>query len=151
MVVKLLKCLICVTILIGGDYMQEQNIQNHLTNYNNASVVIDGCGFDIDENKLNQLLADILEDSRNMPALGVSLHNETLKALNNGVWLKFKYTKTYYIDELPFDELLINVEPLAHGFNIIRGNNGIYEGRCYYIDLIDSTTEVLHNYLTYKK
>jgi hypothetical protein len=89
----------------------------------------------------------MLQDSHTMPAFGVSIHTETLKAIKNGVWLKLQYNGTQEVDGMPFDELLIEVNPEFSGFNIIRGNKGIYEGRCFYIDLDNITMELLYDFV----
>ena len=92
-------------------------------------------------------MEDMLKDSHTMPAFGISIHVETLKAIQKGVWLKLQYNGTQVVDEMPFDELLIEVNPEFSGFNIIRGNRGIYEGRCYYIDLIDKNMKTLYDFI----
>ena len=46
--------------------------------------------------------------------------------------------------EMLFSKLLINVNKDWTGFNIIRYYNGCYDGRCYYVDLIDANMENLY-------
>ena len=36
---------------------------------------------------------------------------------------------------MPFDELIINITKDSSGLNIYRGNDGVFEGRCFYLDL----------------
>lgn len=86
----------------------------------------------------------MLTGSHEMPAFGVSLDNETKDAMKKGVWLKLIYDKTFVHNEMPFDSLLIQIEKDWTGFNIYRGNNGIYEGRCFYIDIVDSDMSELY-------
>lgn len=81
-------------------------------------------------------IKDMLADSRQMPAFGVSLDNETRKAVSEGVWVEFDFKEKLSFCEMPFERLLVQVISNYSGFNIIRFNseNG-YAGRCYYFDL----------------
>ena len=48
---------------------------------------------------------------------------------------------------MDFEGLLIKVEKDWHGFNLIRKNNGKYDGRCFYLSLensMDELYETLH-------
>ena len=144
----LLNCMMCVTMLMGGNYMKQQTIQQYLVNYNKAEVIINNISYDIEnDNKLNKVLNEMLTNSRRMPAFGVSIHIDIINSMRRGTWLKLKYAETQWLDEMNFDELLIRVEPDYNGFNIIRGNKGIYRGRCYYIDLYDRTMDELYKFL----
>ena len=144
----LLNSVLCVTMLLGGN-MKQKTIQQYLSSSNQAKVIVDGEFNEVrDTQKLNNILSDMLKDGHEMPAFGVSIHTETLKAINNGVWLRLQYNGTQVVDEMNFDELLIQVEPNYTGFNIIRGNRGIYEGRCYYVDLMQKDMSILYKYLS---
>ena len=146
MVKILLNIMICATLLLGGN--MQQNIQYYLTNYNCAQIAINGNCYDVKEvDDLNSVLITMLQDSHTMPAYGVSLHNETIAAVQNGVWLILNFEDENWLDDMNFDQLLINVEPDFSGFNIIRGNNGKYEGRCYYIDLSNTTMKLLYDWI----
>ena len=81
-------------------------------------------------------IKDMLADSRQMPAFGVSLDNETRKAVSEGVWVEFDFKDKLSFCEMSFERLLVQVISNYSGFNIIRFNseNG-YAGRCYYFDL----------------
>lgn len=143
----LLNSILCVTMLLGGN-MKQKTIQQYLSSTSQAQVIINGKVNEINDiNELNIVLNEMLQDSHEMPAFGVSIHTETLKAINDGIWLRLQYNGTQVVDEMNFDELLIQVEPNYTGFNIIRGNRGIYEGRCYYIDLMQKDMNTLYNYL----
>ena len=69
-----------------------------------------------------------------MPAFGVSLHDETIKAMEEGVWLELSYLSEQVKNGLPFTSLLIKIED-GYGFNIIRKYGGRFEGRCLYLSL----------------
>ena len=143
----LLNCALCVTMLLGGN-MEDKTIQQYLTLSNSSEVIIEGEYNDIKNlDELNNILNTMLVDSHPMPAFGVSLDSETKLAITNGVWLRLIYNNTIWVDGMNFDELLIQVNPEFSGFNIIRGNNGVYEGRCYYIDLNNNSMKTLYNYL----
>lgn len=138
----------CATMLLGGN-VENKDIKSYITNSDKAKIIIDGQYIMVENTeKLNQILNNMLSNSHTVPALGVSLHAETLKAMQTGVWLKLQYNGTQVVDDMPFDELLIEVNPDFNGFNIIRGNRGIYEGRCYYIDLVNNTMKPLYDFIT---
>lgn len=139
--------IVCATMLSGG-YMDKANIQQYLTQADQAYVIVDNDYYKVEDvNKLNEVMLGVVQDSHTMPALGVSIHTETLDAIRNGVWIKLQYNGTQYVDDMLFDELLIQVEQDYNGFNIIRGNRGIYDGRCYYLDLISNTMSPLYEYI----
>jgi hypothetical protein len=127
--------------------MEVKTIKEYLTKYDNIEVIIDNNIYEINDlDKLNDVIKEILNCSREMPAFGVSLDNETKTAIQNGVWLKFKYDKVENFNDMSFDTLLINIVPEYSGFNIIRGNHNVYEGRCFYISL-NGTMKPLYDYL----
>ena len=126
--------------------METKTIQQYLLGYNQVEIVVNNeCKTVEDIEKLNITLNKMLKDSRVMPAFGVSIHNETINAMQKGVWLRLSYDETKWVNGMNFDTLLINVEPKYSGFNIIRRNDGLYEGRCYYIDLANSTMQPLYD------
>lgn len=98
------------------------------------------------QDKIENLITASLKGARRLPALGVSLHDETMQAVQSGVWLRFKFAKTFEVDGMPFDDILVEIRPDMYGTNLIRGNNGRYEGRCFYVDLKHNCNE-LYGYL----
>lgn len=91
---------------------------------------------------------DMLSSSRQMPAYGVSLHGETVKALKEGVWVEFGFDKSYSNSGMPFEKLLVSVVPEFTGFNIIRYNKKAgYDGRCFYFDLVNNDMSQLYDCL----
>ena len=117
------------------------NASNELIIYNNG--VEHNCTKP-EISALLQSLQQMLTNSHEMPALGVSLDSETRNELKSGLWLEFNYKTTQTYNDMPFDSLLIKVEPENCGFNIIRKYNNLYEGRCYYINL-DCNMSDLYN------
>ena len=61
-------------------------------------------------NKILDELQNMIDGSRQMPAFGVSLDNETKQAIKSGVWIKFCFDFVGYNSEMPFDTLLIQVD-----------------------------------------
>ena len=95
--------------------------------------------------KYELLLESLLlttKDAQDMPAFGVSLDNETKSAITKGTWLELEFTTPQNFNEMPFDALLIEVVKDFEGINIIRKNNGTYEGRCFYLNLKSNMKEL---------
>ena len=86
--------------------------------------------FEIIKKELNTLFFE----SRLVPALSVSLHNETQQALNDGEWLQINFDQELNKSGLLFVSLLFRLEKTS-GFNLIRVCNGKYEGRCLFVNL----------------
>ena len=81
----------------------------------------------------------MIEGSHQMPAFGVSIDEDTKEKLNEGLWVEFVFDGIHVNDDLPFESLLIEIESEYSGFNVIRGYKGKYEGRCFYINLVEKT------------
>lgn len=92
---------------------------------------------------------DMTLGARQMPAYGVSLHRETVKEMKKGVWAEFSFGRELSSDGMPFEKLLINVEPEWRGFNLVRytAKHG-YDGRCFYFDLVNKDMSGFYNVLT---
>lgn len=97
-------------------------------------------------NEFEEIFCESIEGSRQMPAYGVSIHDHTIEAMKSGFWIKFIFDKVIVRSGMPFDSLLINVTKDCYGINIIRGLDGRYEGRCYYLDF-DKTLDELYNFI----
>ena len=133
-----LNTMICATMLLGGN-MEHKDIHDYLISPSQVEIVVGG-----EYRELKDM--DKLKGCHIMPAFGVSIHTETIKSLQQGVWLRLQYNGKKWVDGMDFDELLIEVQPDFSGFNIIRGNIGIYDGRCYYVDL-SCNMKLLYNYI----
>lgn len=92
--------------------------------------------------RFEELFCEALSDAQQAPAYGVSLHENVVEQMKEGIWIKFIFEETLVKSDMTFDELLINVQKDCYGINIIRGNNGKYEGRCYYLNLKNSLDNV---------
>lgn len=143
---KLLKFIISIPLLFAT--IKVNPIQECLTSADSIQIIKDGVLVECEENRINEELSLMLENSRDMPAFSVSIHIDTIKEIMRGCWLKLQYRETKAVNDMHFDELLIKVEQNVNGFNVIRGNKGIYEGRCYYIDLDNKSMNGLYNYIS---
>jgi len=88
-------------------------------------------------------LKNMTQNSQQMPALGVALDTETRTALKNGIWIELIFNSTHSFNEMPFDSLLFEVVCNNSGMNIIRKQNGKYEGRCFYLNLQENMSNFL--------
>lgn len=77
-------------------------------------------------------IKNIFRGARLEPAFSVSLHDETVKAMNNGKWIKFNFGTEKIVNELSFNSLIFELFT-TQSLNIIREYNGKYEGRCIYV------------------
>ena len=93
---------------------------------------------------------EMIEGAYDMPAFGVSLHNETLDAMKSGRWIEFEFDNKQEHNGMSFEKLLIQVESGFKGFNLIRYNaeKGYY-GRCFYFNLVDKDMSQLSDYLAF--
>lgn len=110
---------------------------NTITIYNNGNLIT----FEQNSEQYNAIIVglnDICQDSHEMPAFGVSLHDETISAIQSGLWLELTFNREYSHNDMPFSKLLIEVNPEYSGFNIIRYHNNTYDGRCFYISLANN-------------
>ena len=84
----------------------------------------------------------MIKGSRQMPAFGVSLDNETRTAMKSGVWVEFDFGRTLFCNEMPFERLLLQLNENYQGINLARYNAECgYHGRCFYLDLNGNTNE----------
>lgn len=126
------------------------SIMDYFNSCDNMCILVDNIQYDIVSTNKDFIINSLIttcNNSHEMPAFGVSIHKEAVEAIKTGIWIKLKYNTTQLHNDMPFDELLINVVSEDCGFNIIRGNNGIYEGRCYYVSL-EGNMSILYESIT---
>ncbi|MDE5617881.1 MAG: hypothetical protein K2I79_00125 [Clostridia bacterium] len=102
---------------------------------------------DKDFELLLQNISAMNKDGYEMPAFGVSIDKLTKNEIQKGVWLRFYYNSGCTHNEMPFDELMIKIQPKDCGYNIIRGNSGVYDGRCFYYNLNKGDMSLLYNHI----
>ena len=117
-------------------YVQENQLLGALENISKIEIVENGTFKDLKNIRFESTLLklkNLFSSARLMPAFGVSLHQETLDALNAGQWLKISFSHEQNVNGLLFDALVFQLSQSA-GLNLIREYNGKYEGRCIYLD-----------------
>jgi len=147
----LCRLLIIIILLLNNSSVEnmDNNILEILTQCDQIKIYQEDNSYNFyqDSEQFKLLTNEILnlsQASREAPAFGVSLHQETLIAMKSGLWIEFVFEETKAHNEMPFDSLLINIVPEYTGFNIIRNFDGKYEGRCFYVDLVNSNLEAFH-------
>ena len=98
--------------------------------------------------KVDSHFQEAISNALEMPAFGVSLDKLTKEEMKKGFWLEFKFDETCCSSDMPFDSLLVKIEKSSFGVNLIRGNDGVYEGRCFYLDLNGNNFDKLYDFLT---
>lgn len=148
---KILSCIILIITILKGVilpsesyFLNQIEFANSITIYNNG-IISEFSEKDSEFLTIKQAYKTMLENHYEMPAFSVSLHNETINALNDGVWIELGFPRTFTHKQLAFEKLLIKVDKESCGFNLIRFNENKYDGRCFYINLINSTMENLYN------
>ena len=91
---------------------------------------------------------EMLDGAHLMPAFGVSLNRETVKAMKEGLWVEFDFNKVYESGGMPYEKLLVAVKAGDSGFNLIRYMQEYgYDGRCFYYDLVSKDMSGLYELL----
>lgn len=78
---------------------------------------------------------ELLAEARQMPAFGVSIDSLTREEMKKGLWVEFIFDGKQMCENMPFESLLAAVKAPYRGLNIVRNCGGMYQGRCFYIDL----------------
>lgn len=122
------------------NFLQDFRLYDFFSDSNKITIFDDGKIYEFPQNStgFGEILKEFLyliNDAHEMPAFGVSLHEETTQALTNGLWLKFDFEEEHEHNDLPFTSLLIYVNPQDQGFNLIREYQHRFEGRCFYLSL----------------
>ena len=115
-----------------------------------TNVCIDGQEIILTEEQkveLGSQIESLFEGSHTLPSLAVMFENDFQEKTKEGTFVYLKFDRQYCINDLLFDELVFEVIPDYQGFNLYRGNNGIYQGRCIYIDLINKNMQPLYDYI----
>ncbi len=97
--------------------------------------------------EIDNLFNEAIEEAICMPAFGVSIDSHTKEEMKSGLWIEFVFSSRQIRNDMPFDSLLIKIEKDCHGVNLIRGIEGVYEGRCFYFDLGEKNFDKLYEYL----
>ena len=114
---------------------------NTLEHLESIELIQNGTSHKLNQQEFQQTFArlqDLFGEARVMPAFGVSIHEETVNAMQNGEWLKLNYNAEMDKEGLLFTSLLFRLEE-CQGFNLIRLYGERYDGRCIYLDLPQTT------------
>lgn len=111
--------------------------------YGQLNLISNGQVIEITDDEKADLQEEIikyLEGAYDSPALAVTFPELYEKMIKEGYYLNFKFDAHYEFNGLPFDEVTVKVDKDAYGFNIFRGENGVFQGRCIYINTKNSST-----------
>ena len=121
-------------------------VQDVLPYANQIEIISDGNTISLsqeDQSALLQEVADLFQDSHTVPAFGVVFDDMYQQEIQSGDFVSIKFPQIYEINGLPFDQLVFKVEKDWQGFNLMRGENGHFQGRCIYVDLMDKNMQNL--------
>ena len=141
MLSKLILCVGLILRLLFGS-IEVENWNSIISSANGVIIYMNGEELNIDKTHddfaliIDEFL-EMIDGGHDMPAFGVSLDTETRVAMKTGMWLEFTYNRAYEHNGMPFESLLLELNSDYSGFNLIRKANGKYEGRCFYISLVD--------------
>lgn len=96
-----------------------------------------------EQNDVCTQVARMLEKAHTLPAFGVITEEMFEEYSSQGVMVSLKFDKPCELMGLPFDELVFKIDEEAQGFDLIRGMNGVHQGRCIHIDLIENNMSEL--------
>ncbi len=85
--------------------------------------------------KFEDLFSDALEGAKTMPAYSLTTDEDVKAAMQSGMWIEFTFNERKVVGDMPFDSLLIKICKDCKGINVIRGNEGVYGGKCFYLQL----------------
>ena len=115
-----------------------------------AELLVDGKEIVLTEDeqsKLQQQVENLFEGSLTMPAFGVMFDDMFQEATSNGTFVSLKFGRILEVNGLPFDQIVFQVSPDWSGFNLFRGMNGVFQGRCIYIDLNGKTMQDFSDFI----
>lgn len=125
-----------------------QTLTNFFFKADTYTIYYNGVGQTVEASLIADVLKKLCEKSYFSPAYGVSINELTIGELKKGLWFEMKFNTPLSFAEMPFEKLLINIKPDFYGFNIIRYNSdGGYDGRCYYLNLHNRSTEFYNHLL----
>lgn len=137
------------------EYKNYDNIRDSFEDSNGIEITIDGdsnlfCKGTSEYNNILHEFKKMLVNSYEVPSLGVSIDELTVKEKQKGVWVEFIFDRINYSNDMPFNSLLVVVNEGYYGFNVIRKYEEKYDGRGYYINLVGNNMNTLYEYLKNK-
>lgn len=101
-----------------------------------------------ERDEIQEKVEILFKNAHTLPAFAVTTDEFFHEQLQDGIFVSIKFDNVLHLNELPFDELAFKVEKDTHGFNLYRGMNGIFQGRCIYIDMMDGDMNELYDFLS---
>lgn len=89
-----------------------------------------------------EILNNTLDKSYFSPAFAVTRPQDLEKMFKKGFWIEFCFNQTKTFADMPFEKLIINIKPDLWGINVMRFNEGNYSGRCFYLNLANTTNQL---------
>lgn len=77
-------------------------------------------------------IMEFLSYGHPMPALGVSLHEETVRDMEQTPYLIFEFEREVRYEGYSFEALALKLFPETYGGTFLRRKDGRWEGRCLY-------------------
>ncbi len=112
-------------------------VQDISLDYNGQEVVLS----QEQTQQLGEQIENLFQNSITLPALSVVFADDFNQLHSDGTYITLKFGQTITVNDLPFDELMFKVDSNVYGFNCFRGNSGVFQGRCIYVDLNGKTME----------
>ena len=121
-----------------------------LTRADTITLYKDGVKVDINTQEVLRQFKFMVELAYYMPGVGLVKDSVIQKERAKGYWLEFSYMDKVTFAEYEFTSLMIRLQPHLDGFNVVRGVDGKYEGKTYYLKLATMSTDfyeyIVENY-----
>lgn len=137
-----------ILFAIGGlpiIFTQFLNVVDVLPYSQNMDLIANGIVYEISsEQKANiqKELVTFLEEAVQVPAYAVTFPEMFEEMVKDGYYLSFNFDTVIEINGMPFDQLVFEVFEDCSGFNVFRGNNGVFQGRCFYVNTEKSSSDL---------
>lgn len=109
------------------------------------NIIYNGQVIEITSEEKAEIQSEILtylEGSYDSPALAVIFPELYEEMLKDGYFINFKFDKHFEYNGFPFDEVTVKIEDDTYGFNIFRGVDGVFKGRCIYVNTEKSSSNL---------
>lgn len=87
------------------------------------------------QSDLKDGILSMFENSRTLPAFAVVTDEMFKEDVQSGTFVSLKFNQVMEVEGLPFDEIVFKVVPEYSAINLLRGNNGVFQGRCIHVQL----------------
>ena len=115
-----------------------------------SSLIVDGVEIELSEEQQEQLNSQILqmfENVHTLPSFGVVFNDMYQEQIQQGKFVSLKFGEVLELNSLPFDELVFEVVSESQGINLMRGMNGVFQGRCIYVDLLEKNMQQISEFV----